>query len=326
GPGPAGPARTVAWRRTLTVPVPPGPSGLYFVRLSAPGGLVGYAPFVMRPRRLGEHRVAIVEPTNTWQAYNFRDVDGNGVGDTWYADPSYNGVDLTRPFLRHGVPPHFRGYDWGFLRWLARSGHRADFISDDDLERLSGRRLAQLYDLVVFPGHEEYVTGHAYDVLRRYRDLGGNLMFLSANNLFWKATRQGHVLRRGQMWRRLGRPEASLVGVQWSASSTRDVEAPFVVQGATALPWAFAGTGLRNGSPFGRFGVEIDSRGPSSPPGTRVLARIPNLIGKHDAEMTYYETAAGARVFAAGTVDFAASITDPAVAQLVDNVWARLAR
>jgi hypothetical protein len=40
--------------------------------------------------------------------------------------------------------------------------------------------------------------------------------------------------------------------------------------------------------------------------------------------MTYYETPAGARVFAAGTLNFAASITDPAVSRLVENVWARL--
>ena len=40
--------------------------------------------------------------------------------------------------------------------------------------------------------------------------------------------------------------------------------------------------------------------------------------------MTEYETARGAKVFAAGTIDFAASLDDPAVAQLVENVWARL--
>ena len=43
------------------------------------------------------------------------------------------------------------------------------------------------------------------------------------------------------------------------------------------------------------------------------------------AEMTYYETDAGAKVFAAGVLNFAASIDDPQVSRLVDNVWARLA-
>ena len=37
---------------------------------------------------------------------------------------------------------------------------------------------------MIFSGHEEYVTQQIYDVVQRYRDLGGNLAFLSANNFF----------------------------------------------------------------------------------------------------------------------------------------------
>ena len=64
------------------------PSGLYFALLRAPGGRVGYAPFVLAPARLGEHRIAVVMPTQTWQAYNFRDDNGDGKPDTWYATPT----------------------------------------------------------------------------------------------------------------------------------------------------------------------------------------------------------------------------------------------
>src|SRR5437868_566322 len=67
---PEGPSRTVRANGALEVRVPPGPSGLYYARVSAAGGRFGYAPFVLRPRRLGTSRVAVVEPTNTWQAYN----------------------------------------------------------------------------------------------------------------------------------------------------------------------------------------------------------------------------------------------------------------
>ena len=88
----------------------------------AADGRVGFAPFVVRPRRLGEHRVAVVLPTLTWQAYNLRDDDGDGKGDTWYADWKHKTVRLGRPFLNRGVPYHFRRYDLPFLHWLIANG------------------------------------------------------------------------------------------------------------------------------------------------------------------------------------------------------------
>ena len=99
-------------------------SGVYYAELRSRSGRVGYAPFVLTPRRLGEHRVAVVMPTNTWQAYNRRDADGDGEGDTWYEDTEVETIDLTRPFLDRGVPPHFGHYDLPFLRWLEVKGLR----------------------------------------------------------------------------------------------------------------------------------------------------------------------------------------------------------
>jgi hypothetical protein len=40
--------------------------------------------------------------------------------------------------------------------------------------------------------------------------------------------------------------------------------------------------------------------------------------------MTYYETPAGAKVFAAGALNFGASLGRPEVDRLLANVWARL--
>jgi len=211
---------------------------------------------------------------------------------------------------------------------LNRTGKQVDFLSDDDLAAYSsGDKLASAYDLVVFPGHAEYVTEHAYDVVQRYRDLGGNLMFLAANNFFWKARRDGRLLTKVQIWRKLGRPEAALVGVQFVAGDSGVRQGGYIVRGAASAPWVFAGTGLSDGDRFGNYGIEIDARAASSPAGTQLLAEIPNLIGPGStAEMTYYETPHGAKVFAAGTLNFAASIDDPPAEQLVENVWARLSR
>jgi hypothetical protein len=302
------------------------PSGLYFLRVSASDGRVGYAPFIVRPRRLGTHRVAVVLSTNTWAAYNFADADGDGWGDSWYVTARHRSVDLRRPFLDFGVPFRFHDWDLEFVAWLNRTGKSVDFLSDDDLDALaSGDELARRYDLVVFPGHEEYVTSHEYDVIERYRNEGGNLAFLAANNLYRRVDRVGQTLVRGATWRRLGRPEAAVVGVQYVGSDQGQRQGGYRITGLAAAPWAFAGTGLADGDMFGRYGIEIDSRTAASPSEVHVLAHIPDLLGPgRSAEMTYYETPAGAKVFAAGALNFAASLGDPVVDRLLANVWAQL--
>jgi hypothetical protein len=308
---------------TLEIRIGDWPSGLYYAELRSATGLTGYATFVVRPRRLGELRVAVVLPTNTWQAYNFRD------GDTWYADSRVDHVSIERPYLNRGVPPHFRQYDLGFLRWLERSGRRADVLSDDDLDAIAtGDRLAKLYDLVVFPGHTEYETPHAYAIVQRYRDLGGNLAFLSANNFFYRVERRSDGLYRLGRFRDRGQPEARLIGVQYlNWNEARYANAPYVIANTSAAPWLFAGTGLHDGSSFGRYGIEIDARTPASPAGTTVIARVPNVFGPGaSAEMTYYKTGRGAKVFAAGVINFGGSALWTPVSRLLDNLWEELSR
>ena len=320
-------SRNRSRRSSLLVRVPVRASGLYFARLEADDGRVGFAPFVLLPRPLGDHRVAVVFPTNTWEAYNHRDVDGNGIGDTWYSNNTIPRVDLTRPFLHRGVPTRFRGYEVGFLRWLYRTGKDVDFITDRQLDRLSAQRLHTLYDLVVFLGHHEYTTTHEYNVTTRYRDLGGNLMFTSTTNFLYRVERHGRWLYRTKPGRALGRPESSLIGVQYLRNDGGKHQGHYLVTGAAAAPWAFRGTGLQNGDRFGHGGIEIDARTTASPPGTIVLATMPNLQGfGYSPEMTYYSTRSGAKVFAAGTLNFAGTALEPQVSPVLENIWEQLAR
>jgi hypothetical protein len=288
------------------------PSGVYFARIGDT-----YAPFILRPPHLGTSRVLVVEPTNTWQAYN------DYGGDSWYFGGP-DTVSLARPYLDDGVPPHFRGYDLGFLRWLARTGRQPDVVSDDDLERIEGPAvLAHLYGLIVFPGHEEYVSQHVYDLIRRYRDLGGNLAFLSADDFFYRVLRGPGTITRAGRWRDLGQPEAALVGEEYTGWNERTFpNRPYVV--AAPDSWVFAGTGLHAGSTFGLYGIEIDATTADSPPGTQVLARIPDAFGPgQDAEMTYYEEGR-AKVFSAGVMNFGGSADWPVVSTILQNVWNRL--
>jgi hypothetical protein len=330
GASPIAPPVALAWRGHRKAPgrvrihIGDWPSGLYFVRITSKDRRVGYAPFVIRPPVLGTSRIAVVLPTNTWQAYNFADANGDGWGDSWYVNGAFRRVDISRPYNDSGIPLRFRDFDSAIAAWLSARGN-VDFLTDLDLEHVaSGDLLAHVYDLIVFPGHEEYTTAHEYNVVRRFRNLGGNLMFLSANNFFWKVVFQGQVMRRVGEWRNLGRPEAGLVGVQYVASNYGVHQGAYIANTAGA-PWVFAGTGLANGQSFGSYGYEIDIRSPATPAGTILLASIPDLMGPgRTAEMTYYETAAGAKVFAAGALNFGASVGDPVVARILDNVWTRL--
>lgn len=62
----------------------------------------------------------------------------------------------------------------------------------------------------------------------------------------------------------------------------------------------------------------------ASPPGTQVLAQIPNDFGPGiSADMTYYEQGA-AKVFAAGVMNFGATASWPVLSTLMANLWARL--
>jgi len=304
-------------------------SGLYFARLTTTTDKTAtFAPFVVRPDVWGRNRVAVVLPTYSWQAYNFFDENYDGHGDSWYVDHRRQHVELGRPFLTQGKPPHYRTQQRGFLRFLVHTGRQADYLTDEDLERFAtGDDLAKLYDLIIFSGHEEYVTEHIYDVTHTFRDLGGNLAFLSADNFFWRVDRdQRNRIWRVDLWRNLGRPEAALIGVQYSGNDRGGHAQPYVIQNREAAPWLFDGLDIPDGATLGtvKYGIEFDKTAPESPPGTAVLASVdPGLKGGAViGQMTYYEFQ-GAKVFAAGTLGFGGS-DNPIATVLFRNLWNHL--
>jgi hypothetical protein len=303
------------------------PSGDYVARLTWHGH-TDYAPFILRPTQLGTAPVLVIEPTNTWHAYDVLD------GDSWYLNSNVHNIDLTHPFagtdvrgarVPTGLPEQFWKLDLGFLRWYWPSGYRADFLSDDDLEHISSAAQLSRYSLIVFAGHEEYVTSHVYDLITQYRDNGGNLAFLSANNFFYKVDVQGDTMLGRTRWRDIGRPEAALIGAQYVGwDEDKYANHPYHIVNTQAAPWLFTGTNLRNGSRFGNYGIEIDEPNDVSPQGTHVLAVIPHEFGPgKPAKMTIYQVGRST-VFDAGAFNFGASAHWPAVSRLVDNLWSRL--
>ena len=129
-------------------------------------GRVGYAPLILRPREARRAPGRGRPLDNTWQAYNFLDANGDGWGDSWYVSGATRAVDSagrssTSAFRFASATGTSR-----FISWLRRTGKQVDYLSDDDLERIrTGDELRRDYDLVVFPGHEEYVSDHVYDIV-----------------------------------------------------------------------------------------------------------------------------------------------------------------
>jgi hypothetical protein len=302
------------------------PSGDYVARLTWPGGS-DYAPFILRPRELGTAQVLVIEPTNTWHAYNSLN------RESWYMNPDVHEIDLSHPFaaadvkgrpVPAGLPKQFSILDVGFLRWYWKSGYRADFFSDDDLESITDVKQLLRYKLIVFGGHEEYITSHVYKLITQYRDSGGNLAFLSANNFFYKVEVNGNTMTGRSRWRDLGKPEASLIGAQYVGWNEANYpNNPYHLINREAAPWLFKGTGLQNGATFGHYGIEIDEPNTVSPDDTDVIAEIPHEFGDKAADMTIYTTG-DSTVFDAGVFNFGASAHWPQISRMVSNLWSHL--
>ena len=118
-----------------------------------------------------------------------------------------------------------------------------------------------------------------------------------------------------------------MLGGQYLANDNGQRQQPFSVVGADAAPWAFAGTGLTNGSQFGtlrhrdrRDDAVLPARHAGAGARARPLRAGP--LGRDDL----LRDASGARVFSAGVLNFGGTLMLwPRVGPLLDNVWARLA-
>src|SRR5207237_8496267 len=123
----------------------------------------------------------------------------------------------------------------------------------------------------------------------------------------------------------LRRPQAALLTTEYFGSDNGSHRGAWIVKNTPAGRWIFARTEMHPGSSFANGGIEADEVAPSSPRGTQIVAAIPNLFGTgHNADMTYYETANGAKVFAAGAFTLAGAVWWENVHQVIENLWSRL--
>ena len=76
----------------------------------------------------------MIIPTNTWQAYNFYDADGDGWGDTWYAGGTPARRAATRPTASAVFRPASGATTSASSAGSTGTSSTPDFLADDDLE------------------------------------------------------------------------------------------------------------------------------------------------------------------------------------------------
>jgi hypothetical protein len=229
----------------------------------------------------------------------------SGRADTWYANFNGRGwVSLVGPYediaARASKGAEFdHRYARNFMAWFrGQPGRQAQFVTDLELAAMDPAVLRR-YRAVVFPGHTEYYPQRLYELVRDYRDGGGRVAFLSANNFFQTVEVQPELSRIQAGVRALRTPTQSdfaLVGVGFMACCRAEAAWPAytVSPGAVERLRAVEGHGLVDGATFGRYGgeAETDPR-PSSPAGARVDAS--GTVGDRVLAMSYLPPPAARR-------------------------------
>jgi len=308
--------------------------GLYHYVVTDPAGDETEAPVVVGNGafpvdRPPPHTALVVWPYLTWRAYNGYDANLNGIPDSWYQFWRQRRVSLVGTILPGGREDDFKA-TIGFSRWLCTRAPRVQSVTDVELGRMPLSALRS-YSAVVFPGHSEYYVPSTWDKLRRYRNGGGNVVFLQANPMYRQVRLdQAHnAMVMTDLDSREGRSDFALAGVGYDGCCFPPSHAVRLVAATGSdyarVRWLFRGTGIGPGASFGYAGSESDRIDPQLTPHDHVVAAEAIIAGNYgvvNAAMTWSRAGRG-QVFATGNYDFMRmrrSVTWP----LLDNVWRRL--
>ena len=340
------------WPVTDVVPTSEDwPSGQYVIVLelaSGPhAGSGSRVPFVVRPLPGETAAILMQTPINTAQAYN------SWGGKSLYESNSTDQIPAVKVSFDRPVPAwelanlNARApfiYELPLIRWLEREGFDVSYQTNVDTHRnpssLVGPRL------LVSAGHDEYWTREMRDAFDDALARGVSLAFMGANTCYWQIRyedgertiveyRDFNVdpepdpTLKTERFRDLSPPraECDLIGQQYAdgLGSPSDVRAFRFVPAFAGNPWA-DGLDIEPDRPLERLvGYEWDTLDQDhAPPGcVRILhcaeADVP-------ADCIRWTAASGARVFSAGSLQFAWGLDDFASPGTEDQRVAHLMR
>jgi hypothetical protein len=309
------------------------PSGQYVVVLELTSGRRAKAasrvPFVVRALP-GEAAPTLVQtPINTAAAYN------NWGGKSLYESNSSDEIPAVKVSFARPVPAweianlNARApfiYELPLIRWLEREGFDVSYQTNVDTHRdpssLTGPRV------LISAGHDEYWTKEMRDAFDDALGRGVSLAFMGANTCYWQIRYEDgertivayrdrdrdphpHHALKTVLFRDLRRPERDLIGVQYEGGigSPSEPQAYTFDPAFARDPWA-DGIDLEPGRSLERLvGYEWDTLDErhARPQTVRIM--------HHDAQgpsadCIRWTATSGARVFAAGSLQFAWGLDD----------------
>ena len=309
-------------------------SGYYIAKLILTSGPSAQAasnvPFIVRAAPGVSSAILVQAGVNTWQAYN------SWGGKSLYAFNSSSSlvpssqtnaasqVSFNRPPLATAQDP--MQYDYNLIRFLEKNGYDVSYQADTDTDQNPSSLLPHQLDIVA--GHDEYWTKAMRDAWDAAQSSGVNMAILGANDGYWQARYADPTDRtlveyrtaaidpgtdptqKTTQFRNLSpaRPECLLEGEQYQSLNHNLANPQYsVASGALTNPW-FAGTGFTPTTVVnGVVGPEWDAAGQPGCPTVQKLftwTGIDTYGHPAEADATLYTAPSGARVFAAGTLDF----------------------
>ncbi len=368
------------WSPSYTLAVPAAwTSGVYVAQLINSEHYETYVPFVVRDDAVAADFL-YQQPVATYQAYNNfggRSLYKCDTEDCPKSPAKLPGtrVSFDRPYADQWGAGQLFYRDFSeqkFIFHLEQMGYDVTYSTDVDTHANPARLLTVRGFLAV--GHGEYWSREMYDAMQVARDHGTHLAFFSGNTGYWQIRFEPSTTGvpnrtivcykaqpdpnpdpayRTRNWRTLGRPEQTLLGVQWGngmdylpgpdGTYAPGTGFPLTVHGASH--WIYAGTGVQEGQQVADVvGQEWDSvnAGTPLPPNTAfdVVAHTtmtydpkgvpgsttiyPPPYYSATADTVVYTAYSGALVFNAGTIIWGHAMDEsPIVLQMTHNVLDR---
>jgi Abnormal spindle-like microcephaly-assoc'd, ASPM-SPD-2-Hydin len=330
------------WQVSASLAIPSGwTTGVYLAKLVGSSGDKSFIFFNVRND--GGHEDFVFQTSvTTYQAYNQyggTSLYNNSASDPTYHSPHATKVSFDRPFNPGdgNGSGHFLWYEYPMLRWAEKNGFDMTYTTNIDTD-LNTNPLTN-HKAFFSVGHDEYWSKAMRDNVEAAIAAGVNAGFFGANDVYWQVRFEPNAAgvpdrvmvgykdfatspnapgpdpQYGvnnaivtDLWRSptVNRPENGLIGIMY-IDQNKGLEQPYIVTNPSN--WIFANTGFSNGTSIpGIVGYEFDQvfNNGATPPGLTVLSSSPvqGNNGTFNANSSIYTAAGGARVFAAGTIEW----------------------